>query len=452
MNNTTVWSDPALGQPDRLRLLRASRATAERGKFDFFFLAEGLRLREQRGQIHDLDVVGRPDTLTVLAALAAVTDHLGLAGTVNATFNEPYEVARQLATPRPPVRRPGRLERRHLLRRLHRRELPPRRLPRPRRPLRARRGVPADRPRAVGLLGRATDLVADQAPGTFCRGPAPGRSPTAARHFDIARPLHRAAQPAGPPGDHPGRRLRRGPGVRRLHRRRDLLPARHAGGRAGLLPRRQGPAGRARPAPGRPEDPARRPPSCSATPTPRPRRTPTAVRRQQVSPQTAILLLEQVWNRDLSALRPRRPAAGRSTRTLGRDVDHPGPGRGCTADPLADGRGVAGAGRGETARIRDLIIEVTGRQSFIGSPARVAEDDQRVRAGPTPPTASSSCRTSRPAGLDDFVDKVVPLLQERGVFRAEYETSTLRDHLGLENDRDLAPGQSPRSPRSRTVR
>ena len=43
-------------------------------------------------------MVGRPDTFTVLAALAAVTDRLGLAGTINSTFNEPYEVARQFAS------------------------------------------------------------------------------------------------------------------------------------------------------------------------------------------------------------------------------------------------------------------------------------------------------------------------------------------------------------------
>ncbi len=72
--------------------------TAERGLFDFFFLAEGLRLREHRGRIYDLDVVGRPDTFTVLAALAGVTDRIGLTGTINTTFNEPFEVARQFAT------------------------------------------------------------------------------------------------------------------------------------------------------------------------------------------------------------------------------------------------------------------------------------------------------------------------------------------------------------------
>ena len=36
-----------------------------------------------------------------------------------------------------------------------------------------------------------------------------------------------------------------------------------------------------------------------------------------------------------------------------------------------------------------------------------------------------------PAGLDDFVDKVVPELQRRGIFRCEYEGATLREHLGL---------------------
>jgi len=36
-----------------------------------------------------------------------------------------------------------------------------------------------------------------------------------------------------------------------------------------------------------------------------------------------------------------------------------------------------------------------------------------------------------PAGLDDFVDKVVPELQRRGIFRTQYEGRTLRENLGL---------------------
>jgi alkanesulfonate monooxygenase SsuD/methylene tetrahydromethanopterin reductase-like flavin-dependent oxidoreductase (luciferase family) len=36
-----------------------------------------------------------------------------------------------------------------------------------------------------------------------------------------------------------------------------------------------------------------------------------------------------------------------------------------------------------------------------------------------------------PGGLDEFVDRVVPELQRRGLFRREYEGKTLRDNLGL---------------------
>jgi alkanesulfonate monooxygenase SsuD/methylene tetrahydromethanopterin reductase-like flavin-dependent oxidoreductase (luciferase family) len=36
-----------------------------------------------------------------------------------------------------------------------------------------------------------------------------------------------------------------------------------------------------------------------------------------------------------------------------------------------------------------------------------------------------------PGGLDDFVDRVVPELQRRGLFRRDYEGTTLRENLGL---------------------
>ena len=36
-----------------------------------------------------------------------------------------------------------------------------------------------------------------------------------------------------------------------------------------------------------------------------------------------------------------------------------------------------------------------------------------------------------PGGFDDFVDLVVPILQERGLYRREYAGTTLREHLGL---------------------
>ena len=60
VNHTTVWSDPASGSQTDFESFVHFAQNAERGLFDFVFLAEGLRLREHRGRIHDLDVVGRP--------------------------------------------------------------------------------------------------------------------------------------------------------------------------------------------------------------------------------------------------------------------------------------------------------------------------------------------------------------------------------------------------------
>ena len=59
-----------------------------------------------------------------------------------------------------------------------------------------------------------------------------------------------------------------------------------------------------------------------------------------------------------------------------------------------------------------------------------------------------------PEGLDDFVDRVVPVLQRRGLFRTEYEGATLRENLGLKRPEsryaraeDRSDGQdSPRIP------
>ena len=81
--------------------------------------------------------------------------------------------------------------------------------------------------------------------------------------------------------------------------------------------------------------------------------------------------------------------------------------------------------------IRELIIEVTGRQSFIGSPATVAATiNDFVQADASDGFIMVPHIT--PGGLDEFADTVVPLLQERGVFRTEYRGTTLREHLGLE--------------------
>ncbi len=51
-----------------------------------------------------------------------------------------------------------------------------------------------------------------------------------------------------------------------------------------------------------------------------------------------------------------------------------------------------------------------------------------------------------PSTLSDFVEKVVPELQRRGVFRQDYEGRTLREHLGLSRPENRYASSTPASP------
>ncbi|WP_407921127.1 LLM class flavin-dependent oxidoreductase [Brevibacillus migulae] len=80
--------------------------------------------------------------------------------------------------------------------------------------------------------------------------------------------------------------------------------------------------------------------------------------------------------------------------------------------------------------LRQVALETaTPRSAFIGTPETVADRiqqwfDEKAADG-------FIIHTSVSGGLDDFVDFVVPLLQERGIYRTEYEADTLRGNLGL---------------------
>ncbi|MFD8262257.1 NtaA/DmoA family FMN-dependent monooxygenase [Streptomyces griseoluteus] len=410
VNSTTVWRDPeSRSQIDFASFQHLAR-TAERGRFDFFFLAEGLRLRERKGRIHDLDVVGRPESLTVLNALAAVTEHLGLAATVNATFNEPYELARRFASldhlsggraawnivtssdafTGENFRRGGYLDR-------------------------------ADR------YTRAAEFV-EVARALWDSWPS-GGTPRTVRHsgpqFDITA---RATLPHSPQvhpvliqaGDSDeGREF--------AARTADIVFSRHGTLEAGRAFHSDVKGRLARY--GRTPDQLKILPAATVVlgdSEADAQERAAHIRRQQVSPQTAIATLENVWGRDLT----------------GYDPDGPLP----AVEPVPDGElaqgwahmadrfGIAARWRAlaeeKHLSIRELAIELTARQSFIGTPGSVAAAmDEHVQTDAADGFILVPHLT--PGGLDEFVDRVVPLLQERGVLRTEYEGRTLRDHLGL---------------------
>ena len=429
VNNTTVWSDPEAGSHIDFSSFVHLAQTAERAKFDFFFLAEGLRLREQNGEIYDLDVVGRPDTFTVLAALAAVTDRLGLAGTINSTFNEPYEVARQFASldhlsagraawnvvtswdafTGENFRRGGYL-------------------PQDQRYERAKTFLQT----TFELYDswRGDEVLADKQSGRFLSDANAGAFAHHDRHFDIEGRFNVPRSPQGRPvifqaGDSDEGREFAASSADAIFSRHSTLQAgqefyRDVKGRLAKYGRT---AEQLKILPaatfvlGDTEDDARD--------------RAHEVRLQQVSGATAIRFLEQLWNRDLSDYDPDGPLPEIDP-DLGEN--HVAKGRASVRmyrDPLATATEWRERATAEKLSIRELIIEVTGRQSFIGTPDSVAATiDEFVQTDASDGFILVPHVT--PGGLDEFADRVVPLLQERGTYRTEYEGTTLRDHLGLE--------------------
>jgi FMN-dependent oxidoreductase (nitrilotriacetate monooxygenase family) len=428
VNNTTVWSDPDAGSHIDFSSFAHLARTAERAKFDFLFLAEGLRLREQNGKIYDLDVVGRPDTFTVLSALAAVTDRLGLAGTINSTFNEPYEVARQFASldhlsagraawnvvtswdefTGQNFRRGGYLAQQD-------------------RYERARQFLLATW--ELFDSWRGDEIVADKESGVFLADPEPGRFDHHVSQFDITGQFNVPRSPQGRPvifqaGDSEEGREFAASSADAIFTRHGTLEA----GKAfyadvkGRLARY-----------GRSPDELKILPGVTfvlGDTDAEAQEKADVIRHQQVSGQTAIKFLEQLWNRDLSSYDPDGPLpavdpqVGENTVARGRASVR------MHRDPLATAAQWRELAEAKNLSIRELIIEVTGRQSFIGTPAKVAqtlEEFVRDRAS----DGFILVPHLTPGGLDEFADTVVPLLQEHGTFRSEYEGDTLRDHLGI---------------------
>ncbi|HCU90867.1 MAG TPA: LLM class flavin-dependent oxidoreductase [Gammaproteobacteria bacterium] len=74
-------------------------ATLERGRFDAFFMADHLAVMNMPIEaLKRSATVSSFDPLTLLPALAVTTKHIGLVATASTTYNEPYHVARKFAS------------------------------------------------------------------------------------------------------------------------------------------------------------------------------------------------------------------------------------------------------------------------------------------------------------------------------------------------------------------
>jgi FMN-dependent oxidoreductase (nitrilotriacetate monooxygenase family) len=98
-----AWRHPEVppgGATDFEYFLNSARI-AERGKFDMVFFADGIGVRADDNPPGSLARANRNvelEPLTLLAALAPMTRHIGLVSTASTTYNEPYHIARKFAS------------------------------------------------------------------------------------------------------------------------------------------------------------------------------------------------------------------------------------------------------------------------------------------------------------------------------------------------------------------
>ena len=404
-----LWDDPSNAPHTEIETYVSVARTLERGLFDAFFLGEGLRVRENRGRVHALDVAGRPDAITQLSALAGATTRIGLVATQNTTYNFPADLARRLSSldylsggragwnivttdnawTGANFRRGGWLahERRYE---------------------RAEQFVEAALAlwSGTGLVARHTDLVSLRAtpavppspqgrPVLFQAGDSPGGRVLAAMYADVVFSANTAYDKAVAYAEDLRARL-----------------ARH----------------------GRPADAVRILPGATVvlgdTPADAAERA-EDIRRRQITPQRALAFLEQYWGQDLSAYDPHgplpdvEPAEGELDPSRGTISIEDRTGK---LDRIRRWRELAEA---KNLSIHQLVLEVQPRQhGFVGTPGQVADEWARyVRTRAVDGFNISPHLV--PAALDDVVDRLVPELQDRGVYRTEYAGTTLREHLEL---------------------
>ena len=343
----------------------------------------------------------------MLAALAAVTDRLGLAGTINSTFNEPYEVARQFATldhlsggraawnvvtswdafTGENFRRGGFLAAGAALR--------------------AGRGRFLQTALELFDSWRGDEIVADKDGGTFLRDADAGRFAHPDAHFDISGRFSVPRSPQGRPvifqaGDSDEGREFAASSADAIFSRHGTLEAGQAfyadvKGRLArygrthdellIMPAATFVLGDTDAEAAELAHEVRLPAGSRADRDPVPR---AALEPRPVRPTTPTARCPTV-----------DPVVGENTVAKGRASVR------MHRDPLATAAEWRELAEAKQLSIRELIIEVTGRQSFIGSPATVADTiDDFVQSDAADGFILVPHIT--PGGLDPFVDRVVP--------------------------------------------
>ncbi|MCP1182918.1 LLM class flavin-dependent oxidoreductase [Paenibacillus sp. 1781tsa1] len=384
--------------------------TAERGKFDLVFIADGLFITE-KSIPHFLN---RFEPLTILSALAVVTTRIGLVGTLSSTYSEPFNAARQFASLDHISKGRGgwNLVTSPL-------EGSAANYSKENHPSHGDRYEIAEEFLEVvrGLWDSWEDdaFVRNKETGVFFDAAKLHRIQHEGKHFKVAGPLNIARTKQGQPvvfqagSSEPGKQLAAKGADAVFTGQNSIEDARAFY-----------------------EDVKRR-----------------TVEQGRSADDLAIMvgIVPIIGETDEEAERRYQDAASRIPITealdvLGRFFDHHDFHQYALDEPFPELGDIGqNSFRSSTDRIkaraqelgqtlRQVALEaVAPRSPFIGSAETVADTLQHWFE--TGAADGFIVHPIIPEDLVIFVDKVVPILQERGVFRTEYESDTLRGHLGL---------------------
>jgi len=406
------WRMPgAETHKERFEPIARAVQTAERSKFDFVFFADAVNTGADAAP----SFVVRFEPLTLLGALSAVTDRIGLVATVSTTYSEPYNVARALAsldhlsqgrigwnvvTGSSPDAAANFSENAH--------------------PSHAERYAMAAEYIAVarGLWDSWEDdaVVADKRSGLFIDTTKMHVLNHAGSYFNVRGPLNASRPPQGYPVIFQAGASERGLELAGAAAEVVLATQSFQEDAIAFASRLRDHAQAA----GRPRGSIRIILGVSAIvgDTEREARDLVAALGAMVEPVTAMRVLSDRLGVDLSQY----------------DLDGPVP----ELPPSTMMRGharvlqsIAKRGHLSLRQLRDYAAVSSGHRVLIGSAEQIASDlEAWFKSGACDGFAIMTPYSPQP--FERFVDQVVPILVDRDLFRKDYEGVTLRDHLCLE--------------------
>jgi N-acetyl-S-(2-succino)cysteine monooxygenase len=400
---------------------------AERGLFDALFIADSAALWGPR----DIQVASRGmsatrlDPLVLFAALAVVTERIGLVTTASTTFYEPYHVARKFASLDQisggrsgwnMVTSSNELEALNFNRDAH--------LAHADRYARAEEFADV----VFGLWDSWEDdaFTRDKASGQFFDPEKIHFLDHKGRHFSVKGPLNVDRSPQGRPvvfqagQSEPARNLAARSADVVFTVQQDIAEAREL---CADIRRRAVGFGRA-------EDAIKVMPGFMPVVGRTKQEAEDKYARLQalIPPEIGVPQLTELLAMDLS----------------GYDIDGPVPEPPESNTMKSRQKMVMDLARREDLTIRQLYMRVGGaraHRAFCGTPAEIADNlEEWFSTGAA--DGFNIMGATLPGGLADFVDHVVPELQRRGLFRTAYEGATLRENLGLPRPAWRPPGSN----------